>query len=245
MEHRLTAYVEKLPAQFVANEYAYPNVLPLDSVRAVNDIIWGEWQVEKEEDNPPPFWWFGALIELPYRQGALEQLTEINRLAAITETLRGAIPVDSYLLSRHYRDGLAFLQADAHLSIKSLAERTASQVVREINSGIATGLSREEIADNVINRLDVSRSNAARIVDTEVMKAYNRNRLRAVQMAREETGLDLRVQHISALLPTTRKHHADRHMHTYTPQQQMEWWARGANSINCKCSVRSVLNEEE
>ena len=46
--------------------------------------------------------------------------------------------------------------------------------------------------------------------------------------------------HISALLPTTRSWHADRHGNVYTPEQQRRWWDEGANRINCHCSVRSV-----
>ena len=51
--------------------------------------------------------------------------------------------------------------------------------------------------------------------------------------------------HMSALAPTTRADHAARHGNLYTPQEAREWWARDANSINCRCSVTEVLVNED
>jgi len=51
--------------------------------------------------------------------------------------------------------------------------------------------------------------------------------------------------HISAFIPTTRPHHGRRHGKVSTPEQQNAWWAKGANRINCHCSVRTVLLEDD
>jgi len=57
-------------------------------------------------------------------------------------------------------------------------------------------------------------------------------------------GLKSMEMHYSALSPTTRLTHAQRHGNLYTVEQQRSWWAQGANSINCKCSTISVLVDD-
>lgn len=243
IQQRVVEYVSSLPSQLRPNRYVYLDVLPLDNAREVNDIIWGEMEMSKEDEEPLPWWWGIPLVEVAYRQGVIQQLTEANRIVATTDNLRGVIPTDNYLTSKPYRDAVRYTVSSAHTSIKSLSEKMATDVLRMVNHGVEAGLSNIQITELVVDRFKVARSNAARIVDTEINTAYNNARIHAVQLIRDETGLDLRVQHISALLPSTRKHHADRHLSVYTPQQQLQWWAQGSNRINCRCSVRSVLRE--
>lgn len=63
--------------------------------------------------------------------------------------------------------------------------------------------------------------------------------------AKEMLNLETREIHISALSPTTRHHHAIRHGNIYTTDEQRDWWARDANSINCKCSTVTVLVDKD
>ena len=240
--------VRSLPTRLKVNEYDYSLVTPqalAETRRIITDVMYG--QLETEEDETPFVWWFTPRIEQPYRQGAIEEVTELNRVlfdaVMAGSILLTTIPVDTYLTTKVYRDGLQLVKSEVYHSIKSLGQRTADQVMRVINDGIQAGISKQEIARQVLERFEVSKSAAKRIVDTEVNKSYNDSRIRAIQTIRDETGLNFMVEHISALLPTTRKHHADRHHHIYTPSQQTAWWNKGANRISCHCSVRSVLNE--
>jgi hypothetical protein len=77
--------------------------------------------------------------------------------------------------------------------------------------------------------------------ETEINKAYNDAKLDATRLLSDRTGLRAAVIHISALTPTTRATHADRHGNAYTVGDQQQWWSEGSNRINCKCSTQSVL----
>ena len=133
----------------------------------------------------------------------------------------------------------------SYANIKSLSSTTASQVVQRINSGITAGKTPTKIAADVADRFEVSRSNAKRIVVTEVNEAYTNAKLDATNLAANQSGLRAGVIHISALLATTREHHAARHGNAYTVTDQRQWWDTGSNRINCHCSIQSVLIDRQ
>lgn len=197
----------------------------------------------------PLSWWWKNEIELPYRKGTAEELVEFNKL--IDEAMRASvtlqgipfqnIPVELVLTSPQYLSRLNKVYVDNYDTIKSLSDKTASQVIQQINSGMDAGLSRRDIGKNVASRFDVAGASSKRIVDTEINKSYNDAKLDATEELAERTGLRPGVVHISALSPTTRETHANRNNHVYTPKQQRRWWNSDANRINCKCTVRTVL----
>lgn len=197
----------------------------------------------------PLDWWFKKDIELPYRQGTLESVTEFNQLlneAEVAELIPKGVPVlpaqpQAILFSQTYLDGLRSAYAENYGLIKTMGADTAQQTYRVINDGMKSGLSPSQIKNDIVDRFNVSESNAKRIADTEVNRAYNDARLRSVSMLADESPIEVAVMHISSLLATTRPSHADRHKNIYTASQQERWWNDGANRINCKCTTRSVL----
>lgn len=206
-------------------------------------------------DMMPLNWWYRPQVEEPTRQGTLEELNEFNRLItiAITAGVLAAggitpqrISPEVVLSSQRYLQELRAVYIDNFQVIKSLSDTTAAQVLQKINSGMRAGLTPTEIAGQITERFDVAKSSANRIARTEVNKAYNEAKLRATKTAGEISGLKPLVRHISALLPNrTRAWHAARHYLVYTVEQQEAWWNEDANRINCLCSVRSVIIDNE
>lgn len=198
-------------------------------------------------DMPAEWWWGTKDIEQPFRQGALDELNEFNRVISGTSS-RGlpiqALPPELALFSRGYISGLRDAQVRNYGLIKNLGTGTAEQVVARINDGIQSGFTPTQIARDVRGRFAVAKSNAKRIADTEVNRAYNDARLDMAAQSRDATGAEVAVMHISSLLPTTRAHHASRHGNLYTAEQERQWWNNGTNRINCKCTTRSVLMKD-
>ena len=128
-----------------------------------------------------------------------------------------------------------------YLVIKGLSDGVATQIVGVINNGIDGKLSISKIAENINGRFDVSKSSARRIAQTEVNRAFNDAKLNVGELAEQRTGIKTAVRHISALLATTRPHHAARHKKIYSRAAQESWWAEGVNRINCRCTIESVL----
>ena len=216
--------------------------------RVINDEL-----VETQLDRMPPNWWWQSVLEPPYREGSAEEVIQFNQLIS-SEVVRarkiaGLTPqrleVQAVLMSQEYQDALNKVYVRNFDGIRTLSDRTSDQVIQTINAGLSAKESPRTIAKNIGERFDVSRSSAKRIADTEVNWAYNDARLDAVDVAAGISGLRAGTLHLSALIPTTRSNHANRHGNAYTTAQQRQWWATGANRINCHCSTRSVLIDKK
>jgi hypothetical protein len=208
--------------------------------------------LETQFNRMPPNWWWQSVIEGPYRQGTAEEIVEFNQMITAEiiriRTERGIptqrLEIGQVLQSSEYLAALDRIHVADFNKIKSLDEVTASQVVGAINRGIGAGNSPTDIVKTITERFDVSRSRAEGIAHTSINEAYNNARLDATNVAAAQTGLRAGVIHLSALLPTTRAEHGDRHGNAYTTAQQRQWWDSGTNRIRCHCSTRSALIDQ-
>jgi len=184
-------------------------------------------------------WYYEQYIEQAYRGGTIQENATI---AVLLSLITGAIIIETsnILLSPRYLDLLNAAVNNNYPLFKGLSETTSKQVFQVISDGIDTGLSKSAIRRKIIKRYEVAKSSAKLIVDTEVNKAYNNARTDLIKFYRDN-GEPLAVQHISALLKTTRPHHAARHGRAYTPEQQNKWWNTGTNRIRCHCSIRAIV----
>jgi len=224
---------------------------PQDQEQLANIIqfILNRELLESQSGTMPFDWYWKDDIELPYRQGTVEEIRDFNELVisaiAAGVLINGLppqeIPASNVLLSPDYNDAVRAQQLASFSDIKGLSEKTSTQVLKRINSGIQAGVKPSIIANDIGKRFNVARSGAKQISETEINKAYNDSKLDATRLLGEATGLRAAVIHISALTPTTRDTHAARHGNAYTVADQMQWWNEGANRINCKCTTRSVL----
>ncbi len=239
-----------LPAAKVVPVYDYRiTAAELEQLeRNIRESI-GDQLLETRFNRMPPNWWWQGTIEGPYRQGTVEEVVGFNRRVTAelvrTRAARGLVTqrleIGQVLQSSEYLEALDKVFVRNFGTIKTLSDRTADQVIQQINQGISAGTTPTEIRESITKRFDVSRSNAKRIADTEVNRAYNDAKLNATEIAAKQTGLRAGVIHLSALLPTTREEHGDRHGDAFTVAQERLWWDSGTNRINCHCSTQSVL----
>jgi len=207
--------------------------LSVDISESVNSNL------ETQGSAPPFDWYYEQYIEQAYRGGTIQENAMIAVLLAIV-TGSVIIETSAILSSTSYLDLLKAAVNKNYPSFKGLSETTSKQIFQVITDGIDGGLSKSAIRRKIIKRYEVSKSSAKRIVDTEVNRAYNNARTDLIKFYRD-SGEPLAVQHISALLATTRAHHAARHGRAYTPEQQNLWWNQGQNRINCHCSIRAIV----
>jgi len=195
-------------------------------------------EMETEQLNPPFNWYYSQYIETATRSGVIQENSWIEVLLA---GLVFTLIADAVLLSSvRYQTFLIKVIEDNYRLLKNLSATTSREVFNVINRGIDAGLGKAAIQREITKRFQVSKSSSRRIVNTEINKAYNNSRMNTVEIYRE-FGAPLAVQHLSALIPTTRDNHAARHGKAYTPEQQRRWWDTGTNRINCHCSTRSIV----
>lgn len=212
------------------------------------ELILNDELLETQGDQPAIGWYWEPMVAAPYAQGTGEEVVTFNALvagaiAAGTLSRQFVTPpsIEQVLLSREYRQRLASVVVRNFDSIKTLSQRTASQINTDIGLEIDSGSKPSEVVAAIRKRIEVAKSGGSRTAATEINRAYNDGKIEQAGAAARETGLKSGVIHISALLSTTRPHHAARHGNAYTLIDQQQWWNRDANRINCHCTVRSVL----
>lgn len=193
----------------------------------------------------PSDWWFKSDVELPYRQGALDEVVQLNRMG-VGQIDDNGIPVqaitpDELLFSTGYSDGLNTEYAAAYEGMRALSDRTADQVVQEAAAGMSAGLVPAALTAAIVSRFNVAESSAKRTGSTEINRAYTNSKLNTDSIYTARTTLRVGVLHISALSTTTRTTHAARHGLAYSVLDQERWWSEGGNRYNCLCTTKPVF----
>jgi SPP1 gp7 family putative phage head morphogenesis protein len=122
---------------------------------------------------------------------------------------------------------------------------TANDLARVLRVGVENGLNPREVAGDIRARFSVSQSRANRIARTELTMAYRRARMDEDADSNQRLGILTKLLWYSARSETTRPWHASRHGLLYTQEEVREFYSRGAEAINCKCSVASVAVNED
>ncbi|WP_185856095.1 phage minor head protein [Vreelandella populi] len=151
--------------------------------------------------------------------------------------------LEETLLSAPYRTRIGLVRARVFEEMQGFTAETRKELQRILADGMARGLSPRDIVGQIEARTGVDERRAERIARTEINNAHRRALLDQDEQANDE-GIRTRLLWFSALSSTTRRWHGSRHGHTFTRQEVSDFYSRDANGINCLCSVRSILVDE-
>ncbi|ALQ48073.1 Phage head decoration protein [Raoultella ornithinolytica] len=186
--------------------------------------------------------WFYEYIDLASEKGTGQSFYNLSQQSPAYAAGRESLA--SILASYPYQQRMALVHARVFEEMKGLTAEVKRDMARVLTDGVGRGLNPREVAQNLTEQVGIERRRANRIARTEVTTALRRAKWDEDDEAQELYGLKTRLLHISALSPTTRRTHAARHAHLYTNEEVREWYAKDANSINCKCSQQSVLVDD-
>jgi SPP1 gp7 family putative phage head morphogenesis protein len=184
-------------------------------------------------------WLFDAYVEIAYQRGTAQ---EFASLAQQSPAYRGGQQdLASILRSDPYQRRIALIRSRVYEEMRLLEDNVRADMGRILTEGMGRGLNPIEIARNLTQQTGINERRANRIARTEITTALRRARMDEADDATERYGLQTKQMHMSALLPTTRRTHAQRHAKLFTTDEQRDWWAEDGNSINCRCGTVSVL----
>ncbi|GFN25482.1 hypothetical protein ADE_11800 [Achromobacter denitrificans] len=184
-------------------------------------------------------WFFDSYVGVAYLRGTAQEFANLAQQSPAYSA--GRQDLANLLRSRPYQDRIALIQAREFEEMKGLSGQVKADMGRVLSDGLARGLNPREIARNLSDQAGVEARRAKKIARTEIPTALRRARMDEADDAAETYGTQAMQMHMSALSPTTRAHHANRHAKLFTTDQQRAWWAKDGNSINCKCSTVTVL----
>ncbi|WP_210614759.1 phage minor head protein [Klebsiella oxytoca] len=233
--------LEKIPSSLAVNaRYEYqlnPTILSI----ILNDASYLVDQVLLEGGDYDL--WFYEYVDLAAEKGTGQAYANLSQQSPVYAA--GRVSLSAILISEPYQRRMALVNARMFEEMKGLSAEVKRDMARVLTDGIGRGLNPREVSRNLTMQIGIEKRRANRIARTEITTALRRAKWEEDQEASEFYGLKTKLLHISALSPTTRHTHAARHAHLYTNEEVRDWYAKDANSINCKCTQQSVLVDEE
>lgn len=178
-------------------------------------------------------------VEGAYRQGTAQA---VNNLSKLTDDYTRT--VTSVLRSRPWQRRVALAGARVFELMEGFQGKLGGELSRILIQGVEDGQNPRVVAKAINNRFRIGNNRAKRIARTEITGALRRANWDESQDAEDKFGIKQGMLHFSALSPTTRQTHASRHGRIYSINEVRDWYSVDGNAINCKCTQRSVLLDE-
>ncbi len=236
------AALESIPASLAVNaKYEYqldPSILTmiLNNASVLVDSV----LLEGEQNN---LWLTEGYVVPAATRGTAQTYANLSQQSAVYAASRESF--QALLLSAPYQRRMSLVYSRVFEEMKGFTAGTKRNMARVLTDGIGRGLNPREVARNLRDQVGVETRRANTIARTEITGALRRARWDEAEDARGSLQLRIMLLHYSALSPTTRQNHALRHAHLYTIEEVREWYATGANSINCKCTQVETLVDEK
>jgi len=213
----------------------------------LNEIIYGNAQGEWSAG-----WWANAYASGAYQQAAEQVVTQTQLLAAdagVTQELPSLqyLRAEAVVMDPGFQRRLGSVYARLFEDMKGFTADDKRNMAGIITRGMAAGQSPRVIAREMEKKGLEQDWRCLRIASTEVNQAYRQGSWDETDAVNDEVFGDsdymMKVMHLSALLPTTRRDHAARHGAICTPAEEREWFATKATGgqIQCHCSTVDIL----
>lgn len=213
----------------------------------LNEIIYGNAQGEWSAG-----WWANAYASGAYQQAAEQVAAQTQLLAAdagVTQELPSLqyLRAEAVVMEPGFQRRLGGVYARLFEDMKGFTDVDKRNMAGIITRGMAAGQSPRVIAREMEKKGLEQDWRCLRIASTEVNQAYRQGSWDETDAVNDEVFGDsdymMKVMHISALLPTTRRDHAARHGTICTPAEEREWFATKATGgqIQCHCTTVDIL----
>lgn len=203
--------------------------------------------METGAETMPPRWFFMPFLDTATQQATADSLNNIKNISRgiISAAELDAQTLQSIFFQPQYKLVIGNIYGRVFNEMKGFSGETAADLARVLSDSIFLGQSARQAKKTIRDRFKVADSRAERIARTEINRAYTAARTETAKIEADRLGLDIKLLHRSSLVATTRRNHAERHGKVYTIQEQNDWWAEGANRINCLCSVSEVVTDKD
>jgi len=206
-----------------------------------------------------PQWYLNQYMTPAWETGASESLQSLKNISPavvvgneISTEIRG-LDIQQLLMTPAYRRPIELLSSRTFNSMEGLSGDMIKDLRFILSQSIADGISARDAARRISAKLWPDEGGykyrALRIARTEINSAFRQAYMEVNDDMNnnvfDKGGFKTMLMHISALTPTTRRTHAARHGLTYTSDEQSTWWSEDGNSVNCQCSITSVLVDKK
>lgn len=239
LQNRIVEMFEEIPSvQVNVDGYGYQYDFSAQRAASISDEIQRILdEVLLEGDSFNQFW-MGIEVSSSYE--AATRIAQGN-LASMSADYAAQRTIADILYSEPYMRRLGIAYSSSYSDWRGLSDQGRSQLASVITEGIATGKNPSGVTEDIVKRLDVSRSYAKQLAQTEITGVLRQARRDEAGEANALLGLNVGILWSSALLPTTRYWHASRHGNVYTVEECAEFYSEPRNKRNCHCGNTECL----
>lgn len=219
---------------FVVNSYEYQ--ISIEELQAIVD------ELARRYTNLP-YDQLERLAAEAYEAGtdfAIANLT--GQTALYTRT------ITEVLATAPWQRRVALVRARMFEEMEGFGGESAKRLGRLLQLAVQNGQAPSAAAADIAREFAIERRRAERIARTEITGAFRRARWDEADEAAQTTGMRVKLIHLSAFSPTTRKTHAARDYSvsgaTFTTAEVRDWYSVNGNAINCKCTQVEVFVDE-
>tara|TARA_R110002012_G_scaffold316344_1_gene531199 strand:+ start:5328 stop:6362 length:1035 start_codon:yes stop_codon:yes gene_type:complete len=194
-------------------------------------------------DNAKQLWLMSGYVEPAYEKGTAQAFTNLALQSDVYAS--ATMDVEQLFFSQAYQRRIGFVAAREFELMQGFTADVIKETRFVLGDGIALGKSPREIASELQSRINVSKSRAKRIAQTEIPGALRRANWAETDQASIDYGIRTMQMHMSAFKKTSRPNHIARSGGLYTSKQIKDWYSNPRNAINCYCTqIATVVDDE-
>lgn len=187
-------------------------------------------------------WLFTGYVRPAYQQGTAKANASIANQSKLYADARS---LEQLLTSPPYLKRLGLLRGRIFEKMEGITADVQQTLASTLTQGLADGVGPLEISKRITESTGIVERRANNIARTETGEALREGRLAETEDA-QSIGVNVGVMHLSALSPTTRVDHAQRHGWVGTAAEERAWYAaQPGRRNNCKCSPSEMLLNDD
>jgi hypothetical protein len=190
---------------------------------------------------PNGLFWFETLTQEAAAMGLAQSSANLSQLSAVYAASR---PIESVIYSQRYIQQTAMAVARDYSHWTGLADDAKVRLSGVIADGVAQGKNPKSVVTDIQDSLNVTRSKARQMAQTDIVGTLRETRWAESDAARDELGIEVRMLWTSALAPTTRKTHAVRSGRVFTTNECRLFYSKDGNRYGCLCAQTECLVDE-
>lgn len=188
--------------------------------------------------DPANVFWYSKHVDDAQQLGTAQS---VANLTTLSESYAAARTLERVIYSQPYQTRLAMAQVKSYEHWTGLAASQKSELSEIIGRAVIDGKNPKAVRTEIMERLEVSRSRAAQYAQTDITDTLRQARMSEDEYSESELGIKTGELWTSALLPTTRAHHAARTGKVYTRAEVKQFYSVNGNRYRCHCSITACL----
>lgn len=162
--------------------------------------------------------------------GATQAATIPDILGTATPSIGISIPITNPI----HLDAIQLIYTRDFTDLKGITAEMSKQISRVLTAGIEQGLGAAEIARNINNRVDkIGRTRSRLLARTETVRSYNVAKINDSVILSAETGIDAKLEWVTAGDERVRNSHASRNGVIFEEKRARVL----IGEPNCRCSL--------